>query len=298
MEITVNDEIIPESLFEQERDRLHMEEDSPPYHELEEIVRDNLISRTLIRQAAKKAGFEVSPDEINESLADLKEEAGSEDLFYRRYGITGDQEHLVKEEIDLTLQVEKFLDQITKDIPQPTDEEIAAYFENHRDELSIPEEVEASHIVKNVHCEHDAPDAFKAMRSIRQELLGGADFAEIASSQSDAPENGGSLGSFQQGQILPEIETISFSMNPGEISPVFPTQFGYHIIKVTNHTESRPQTIDEARDNICEKILFERKNKAIENWVDQAEASASISITDENSDSKDDSSAAEDAPGT
>jgi parvulin-like peptidyl-prolyl isomerase len=260
-----------------------MEEDSPPFHELEDIVRDNLISRTLIRQAAKKVGFEVSQKEIEESLADLKDEAGSEELFYRRYGITSEQEHLVKDEIDLTLQVEKFIEQISKDVPSPTDEEIAAYYQEHREELFIPEEVEAAHIVKNVQCEHEGPEAFKEIRRLRHELLAGADFSKIASKHSDAGENGGNLGRFQQGQILPEIETISFSMNPGEISPVFPTQFGYHVVKVIDRSDSRQQTLEEARNTIRERLLFERKNKAIEDWVNQAEADASITIKDESS---------------
>ncbi|MEM8953698.1 MAG: peptidyl-prolyl cis-trans isomerase [Verrucomicrobiota bacterium] len=281
MEITVNDEIIPASLFEQERDRLHMDENSPPYHELEEIVRDNLISRTLIRQAAKKAGLKVTSQEIEESLADLKQEAGSEDLFYRRYGITNEQEHLVKEEIDLTLQVEKFLEQITKDVPNPSDAEIQDYFNAHQADLTVPEEVEASHIVKNVHCEDEAPEAYAEMRLVRENLINGADFAKLVAAHSDAKDNNGELGSFQQGQILPELETISFSMRPGEISPVFPSQFGYHIVKVTAHTPSRPQTLEEAQATIREKILYNRKNIAIEKWVDGAEAEATISIRED-----------------
>ncbi|MEM7146307.1 MAG: peptidyl-prolyl cis-trans isomerase [Verrucomicrobiota bacterium] len=281
MEITVNDEVIPASLFEQERDRLHMDENSPPYHELEDIVRDNLVSRTLIRQAAKKAGIEISAKEIDESLADLKEEAGSEDLFYRRYGITSEQENLVKEEIDLTLQVEKFLEEITKDVAPPTDAEIEEYFQQHQAELSVPEEIEASHIVKNVHCEDEAPEAFNEMREVRKKLVDGADFAETVAAHSDAKDNNGELGRFQQGQILPELETIAFSMSKGEISPVFPSQFGYHIVKVTDHTPARPQTLDEARNTVREKILYNRKNKTIEEWVDTAESKATISIREE-----------------
>ena len=138
--------------------------------------------------------------------------------------------------------------------------------------------MEAAHILKTFHCEHEAPEAFEEMRNIRKELLNGADFAELADKHSDSDESGGHLGQFTRGNMAPEFEAITFSMNSGEISPIFQTAYGYHIVKVIDHSEAKEQSREEAADRIKEHLVIEKKNERIENWVEAAEKDAEISI--------------------
>jgi peptidyl-prolyl cis-trans isomerase C len=74
--------------------------------------------------------------------------------------------------------------------------------------------------------------------SIHKQLAGGADFAALAKTESDdtgSGANGGSLGTFGKGQMVPEFETAAFAAKVGELTPVVKTQFGYHVIKVEKH---------------------------------------------------------------
>ncbi len=278
MEITVNGEVIPDQVINQEKERLHMEPDSPPYDQLDGIVQDNLIARTLIRQGAAQAEIAIPKEDIDEALADMIEEAGGEDRFYSRYGITVEQEATVRDEIELTLKIERFLANITGQSEEPTAEEIQSFYQEHRDGLKQPEEAEASHIVKNVCCEDEAPQTYEEMRSIRRQLLEGADFLELADQHSMGDERGGYLGRFSRGNMLPEFEAIAFSMNPGEISPIFATQFGYHIVKVTDRTEEKSLDLEEATPAIREELSKRKKEALVEEWVEKAKAEAEISV--------------------
>ncbi|MBN2050936.1 MAG: peptidyl-prolyl cis-trans isomerase [Spirochaetales bacterium] len=76
--------------------------------------------------------------------------------------------------------------------------------------------------------------------TIREDLLEGADFAELASLHSECPSSvqGGDLGYFGKGQMVPEFEDAAFALSVGEISPVVETYYGFHIIEVTDKTEA------------------------------------------------------------
>lgn len=281
MEITVNGEAIPRSLFEQERDRLHMNPESPPYDELEDLVRDTLIARALIRQEAARSEVSIPKEKVESSLVDMIEEAGGEDRFYRRYGITSEKKDLVVEEIEITLKVECLLNEIGGNTSEPTDEEIRAYYDENAGDLVDPEEIEAMHIVMTPHCEHEAAETYNQMRTVRKELLAGTDFEEMALLHSaNGKDDHGKLGRFTRGSMVPEFETVAFSMTPGEISPVFQTQFGYHIVKLTDARPERTLTLEEASSKIVDALKRDQKNKLVEEWVEERKKSASIIIND------------------
>ena len=74
--------------------------------------------------------------------------------------------------------------------------------------------------------------------------------------------------------------TIAFSMNPGEISPVFQTQYGYHIVRVTANNPKRQPTVEEASEKISATLLHQKKNDLVERWVEDRKKTAEISIAD------------------
>lgn len=81
---------------------------------------------------------------------------------------------------------------------------------------------------------------------IRRQILAGADFAALAPKESDdigSGANGGDLGAFGRGQMVPEFEKAAFEAKPGELAPVVRTQFGYHVIKVETHDFTPFETV-------------------------------------------------------
>lgn len=112
-------------------------------------------------------------------------------------------------------------------------------------------------------------EALAKVQELRKKILAGEDFAELAKKESDDPgsaTNGGDLGSFKRGQMVPAFEQTAFSLKPGEVSEPVKTQFGYHLIKVEKHTtktfeEMKPELEQRARPEAASKAVDELRTK-------------------------------------
>jgi len=151
------------------------------------------------------------------------------------------------------------------------DEQIRQYYEQHKAEF---ESVKASHIlirfkgspapVRQGQKDLTQDEALAKAQAIYKELQGGADFATVAKRDSDdagSGVQGGSLGTFHRGQMVPEFEQAAFSLPVGQASEPVKTQFGYHIIKVTAR---EAKSIPDARAEIEKKLRPEQAMKAVE----------------------------------
>ena len=136
-----------------------------------------------------------------------------------------------------------------------SEEEIRKYYEEHKDEFKAPEMWRASHIL--------VADETQA-KSVADELSKGGDFAELAKKYSiDATASrGGDIGFFRQGQLVPDFEKACLKLNVGQTGDILHTQFGYHIIKLTDKRETTAQSYDEAKRAI-ESELNRKKRAAL-----------------------------------
>ncbi len=130
-----------------------------------------------------------------------------------------------------------------------SEDEIKARYEKDIAGYTPPEEVHARHILVKTEDEANA---------ILKQLASGGDFAAIAKEKSEDPgskDNGGDLGFFAKGQMVPEFETEAFSLKPGETStkPI-KTQFGYHIIKVEERRTQPVPTLDQVREQVIQMV--------------------------------------------
>ena len=144
-----------------------------------------------------------------------------------------------------------------------TDDEVKEYYDNNADRFRQGESVNASHIL--VDTEERAIELIK-------ELEAGADFAELAKANSSCPskEQGGCLGDFTQGQMVPEFDKAVFSMEVGEVTktPV-KTQFGYHLIKLNSKKEASVAPFEQVKAQLSEMLLNEKRHKAYESKINQ-----------------------------
>ena len=137
--------------------------------------------------------------------------------------------------------------------------------------ISEKEEVQASHILIS----SDTPEAAKKGEEILNQLRAGADFAELAKEHSDdegSAAKGGELGFFKRGQMVPEFESAAFSLEPGEISDLVATEYGFHIIKVTDvktvdtrsiaEAQLREENAENVARNLAAKITYEARNNS------------------------------------
>ncbi len=141
----------------------------------------------------------------------------------------------------------------------PSEEEIEQTYELIRDRLKSPEVRKASHILISVDGETDEarPDALAEAETVLSRARGGADFSELATEFSDdagSAGNGGDLGVITRGQMVQPFEDAVFSMAEGELRGPVETQFGYHIIKLTELQAERQRPLDEAREEVIAEV--------------------------------------------
>ena len=145
-----------------------------------------------------------------------------------------------------------------------SDADVRAYFDAHAEEFKGEEVVAASHIL--VDNEASAKEIYEKIS--RGELT----FEDAAKTYSSCPskENGGSLGEFTRGQMVPEFDAAVFAMEVGEITkePV-KTQFGYHLIRLDSKTPAKALTFEEVKGALGEKLLVEKQEKAYESKINQ-----------------------------
>ena len=151
------------------------------------------------------------------------------------------------------------LDQLRSKITIPAADVQQAYNTNI-EQYSTPEQVRASHILLKTEGKDDAAVKAKA-EDLLKKAKGGADFAELAKANSEDEsnaKNGGDLDFFGRGRMVPEFDQVAFQLQPGQISDVVKTQYGYHIIKVTDKKAASTRPIDEVRQQLSDQLSYER----------------------------------------
>ncbi|MCA1964376.1 MAG: peptidyl-prolyl cis-trans isomerase [Prosthecobacter sp.] len=243
-------------------------------------AKDNIISRVLLSQEARRRVPEVADEAVTARLNRLIEEAGGETQFYMRIGMPYKDEAVVRENVANGVRLDQMLAEIYGADPEPTEEEMRAYYAAHREDYLTEETIHAAHITKNLQGAKSRKDVFDAMRAIRQELLAGEDFMKLAEQHRLDEQQMIDLGWFKRGEFMEEFETIAFSMREGEISPVFTTQLGFHVCTVLERRPPEPIPFEEVRDAIRQRILEEAKDAKFNAFIEQLKSSAEIRDTD------------------
>jgi len=133
-------------------------------------------------------------------------------------------------------------------------------YNNNIEQYTTPEQVRASHILFKTEGKDDAAVKAKAEEVLKQ-AKAGADFAELAkkySEDTDSAKNGGDLDYFGRGRMVPEFDQAVFAMEPGQISDLVKTQYGYHIIKLVDKKAATTRSLADVRQQIIDQLSFER----------------------------------------
>lgn len=141
----------------------------------------------------------------------------------------------------------------------PTRKEIALYYKTHRSQFHIPEQIHVFQIVKNVDGTVDREIARALIEVAAQELQAGMPFGEAADRYSDCGGNGGELGWVERGVLVEEFEDVVFSLQVGEVSPVFESRFGFHVALVTGKRGPGTLPMSAVYDHIAELLSAQTK---------------------------------------
>ncbi len=254
--------------------------------QMKQRILDSLVGETLIDQQVKAANIEVTeaqaiaaieergaqqrPPITIETLRQMVESQGeSFDEFKRQYRL-----NLARQELMETQWAGKI---------DVSDADAQAYYDGHPKEFETAEQIQASHILIAPDPNNPDPDDAKAVaRTKAEELLkqvrDGGDFAELARANSSCPSaaGGGDLGLFGRGQMVPPFEEAAFALEPGEVSDVVETRFGYHIIKVTDHQDAQKVALAEAKESIIERLVAQKKQQVVREYLQELRDKAKI----------------------
>lgn len=228
------------------------------YNEMKERYGKDVL-RDLVHEKVLSKKFKVTDEELNKEIENLKEMYGVQyDLAVQQNG-----EEAIRDMVKLDLLRQKAAMEDMK----VTDEELKKYYNEYKPK------VKASHILV---------DDEKTAKEIKAKLEKGEDFAKLAkeySKDTGSAQNGGDLGWFGPGKMVEEFEKAAYALKVGEISDPVKTQFGYHIIKVTDKEEKK------SFDEMKEEIEFEvKKSKLdtskVQSKLDELMKEANVDIKD------------------
>lgn len=165
---------------------------------------------------------------------------------------------------------------------QATDQEAQAFYDSHPAVFDAGEKVKASHILVRIP-EGAAGGAKEEPRKKAEALLqrvrAKEDFAALARQSSEDPgsaKNGGDLGTFGRGQMVPPFEQAAFALKPGEISGIVETPFGFHIIKVTGRIPARKLAFAEVKERLKVEMVQQKRQQAQQSFLNSLRAKAKI----------------------
>ena len=251
---------------------------------VEHEILERLIGRELVLQSVHANPPAGLDEKVKTQLARTRSMAGSEETFNKSIqdaGLTvAEFEKRTRDDIMFIETLRQLVEEKTKITP----DEIKGFYETNSIRFKQPETVRASHILVKV-----APGTSEDIKKVSQTkinaarslIVGGEKFADIARKVSDdtnsAPQ-GGDLGFFPRGATLPEFEKVAFSLPTNQVSEVITTQFGYHILIVTDRKPEKQLSLDEVKPDI-EKFLRSRKgNDVILQYVKELRDKAKVEI--------------------
>ena len=241
-----------------------------------QVARDNVVNRTLLVQESVKRFGEVGESEIDAMVNQLKEEHGGEEQFYQNTGFNPTDEFQIRRKVAATIGVDKLLEAEIGPDPDPSDDDLRKFYEENIENYLTEEEVRVSQVFVEPKSHEAARESYQLLRKTRERLLGGEDFNAVALEVGDKEEDEIDLGFFKQGETMPEIESLTFSMREEEISPIVATHFGFHIFKVTGRKKPEPVPFEDIKDQLREQFLGNHRETQMNNLVSRLKDAASI----------------------
>jgi peptidyl-prolyl cis-trans isomerase C len=247
---------------------------------------DNLIDKQLILEQVDKEKLAPTDADVTAEIEQMKKQYPDEAAFQQRLQGLGLTEQDLRDEIHFNLAMRRLADKHQDIIPPPSVEEAQKFYDENKERFIEPESVRASHIL--IRANPTDPDTAKSAARGRAdaalaEVKGGRDFGAVATEKSEDPgsaPNGGDVGFFPRGRMVGPFEEAAFSLGVGDVSPVIETQFGYHIIKVTDKKAGREVPFPEVQEQVVHMLTQTKSERVVRALIAEARKTAKIELTE------------------
>lgn len=244
-------------------------------------ILENLIDAEVLYQESQKEGVEVDDQAINEQIETIKKRFSDESAYKKALEGMDVSEKEIRAQIQRGLAINQLLDTNVSQKITVNEEESKKYYNNNPNLFKQPEQVKASHILIKV-----APDAEeskknqarKKIETVQKKVRQGEDFSLLAKANSEGPtaQRDGDLGYFHRGRMAKPFEDAAFALNVGEVSGIVETQFGYHLIKVTDKKPARTIPYKEVQPRLEQHLKKEKGKTEIQGYIENLKKSAKI----------------------
>jgi len=244
-------------------------------------VLDRLIDEELLHQEARKRNLVAGAEAVDAEISEARAQFETPEAFAAALAKGALTEESLRALIARNLSIQRLVEEGVAATVAVTDEEVRAYYAANAESFAIPEQVRARHILVQFG-EVDDAIAKEAKRARAEALLaqlkGGAGFEELARANSDCPSaaEGGDLGFFERGQMVPEFDAVAFTLKPGETSGIIETEYGYDILRVEERKPAGVIPEQDAAPQITEFLRGQKMEGAVEALVKQLRAAANI----------------------
>lgn len=258
-----------------------------PTERRDEVLRaalNQLVEYTLLQQEAKTRQVTVSDAEVNERIKQMQGQFPTEEAFKKALSARDMSIDRLRDDARVDMVITRMVEDEVATAQPPTDAECKDYYDKNPDKFKLGEAVRASHIL--ILADEKADEATKKkaraqIEAVNKRVKAGEDFAQLAKehSQDGSAAQGGDLDFFGRGRMVPPFEQAAFALKPGEVSDIVTTQFGYHIIKVTERrTESTVPFDDQLQERLRQILTEQKKQEKAASFVASLKQKSKIEV--------------------
>ncbi len=247
-------------------------------------ILDRLIEEKLVDQQCKKLSIKVSTRDIDTAIEKVKKvNAITDEQLKRALMAEGLSWEDYRQKLREQIRRAKLISRVVHKEITVDEEGLKRFYIQHIERFKKPDQIRASHIL--IMIPQDADDLLvEALRQkgerISERLRRGENFGELARLHSDdaSAKDGGDLGFFKGGELLPEFERVTLNLQPGQISGLVRTKIGFHIIKVTARKEGPVIPFEELTEKIRDQYIEEESQRLYEVWLKKVKAESFIEV--------------------
>jgi peptidyl-prolyl cis-trans isomerase SurA len=247
--------------------------DEAQIKETESRILDQLIDEKLVKQEVVRLKIVVSEKEVAMGVEDMMKNTNlSEDQFKKALAEQDITMEEYREQMKSEMERLRLLDAEVKSKVQVKEKEIASYYKEHMDNFNTPPEVRLQQILLMIPpgaSEQEIGQIRGRAEEIVQKIKKGEDFTSLVRlySQDSSAATGGDIGFFKQGELMPAINEVAFSLYIGEASSVIQTSAGFHIIKVLEKRERQKMTEEERNKEIWDILYTQNLDDMFKQWL-------------------------------
>lgn len=233
-----------------------------------QMATQRVVEQKLLAQEARRFGIQANELRIAQMTQAVEQQAGGREALEATLEARGTSiENLTAMFTEMDLARSLIEKQISPTI-SVSDEEVAAYYAENPELFFADEQVHARHIIYSASLDVDAQTADEKRakaEEARKRALAGEDFAELARELSEGPSapNGGDLGFFTRAQMVPTFAAAAFDLEPGGISPVVRTKFGFHVINTIEKRPAGKLPFDEVSEHVRSNLVQQKTGEKV-----------------------------------